>query len=119
MNEWTLRKCSAAALDVLASVYQTDILPSLLPQLKELLMSQDWKQKECGVLALGAISEGCIVGVEAHLKDLVTFLTNNCLSDAKVIIKIFFGTIFYLIFYLIGKLASGSIYYMLDSWALC
>jgi hypothetical protein len=32
--DWNLRKCSAAALDVLANVFTTDLLPVLLPILK-------------------------------------------------------------------------------------
>jgi transportin-1 len=82
-TEWTLRKCSAAALDVLANVFQNDILDHLLPLLKQLLSSQDWKQRECGILALGAIAEGCMDGVEPHLKDLVKFMSHS-LTDTKV-----------------------------------
>jgi len=51
-------KCSAAALDVLANVFRNDVLPILLPILKELLFHQDWELKESGILVLGAIAEG-------------------------------------------------------------
>ena len=34
LSDWNLRKCSAAALDVLASVFRNDLLPVLLPILK-------------------------------------------------------------------------------------
>jgi len=51
-------KCSAAALDVLANVFRNDILPVILPILKELLFHQDWELKESGILVLGAIAEG-------------------------------------------------------------
>ena len=34
LTEWNLRKCSAAALDVLANVFLTELLPVLLPILK-------------------------------------------------------------------------------------
>jgi len=51
-------KCSAAALDVLANVFRNDILPIILPILKELLFHQDWELKESGILVLGAIAEG-------------------------------------------------------------
>ena len=51
-------KCSAAALDVLANVFRDDILPIVLPILKELLFHQDWELKESGILVLGAIAEG-------------------------------------------------------------
>lgn len=51
-------KCSAAALDVLANVFHGDLLPVLLPILKETLFHQEWVIKESGILALGAIAEG-------------------------------------------------------------
>lgn len=51
-------KCSAAALDVLANVFRDDLLPVLLPILKETLFHNDWDVKESGILALGAIAEG-------------------------------------------------------------
>ena len=58
MTEWNLRKCSAAALDVLSNVFHDSLLTVLLPPLKEVLMSPDWVRKESGILALGAIAEG-------------------------------------------------------------
>jgi transportin-1 len=82
-TEWNLRKCAAAALDVLAVRFGNDLLQPLLPHLKEKLWSADWKQRECGILALGALAEGCIDYMEPHLPTLIPFLV-NMLSDAKV-----------------------------------
>ena len=53
-----LGKCSAAALDVLATVYRDELLPHILPLLKELLFHHEWVVKESGILVLGAIAEG-------------------------------------------------------------
>lgn len=53
LSDWNLRKCSAAALDVLASVFRNDLLPVLVPILKETLFHQEWEIKESGILALG------------------------------------------------------------------
>jgi transportin-1 len=50
-------KCSAAAFDVLANVFHEDLLPVLVPILKETLFHQEWDIKESGILALGAIAE--------------------------------------------------------------
>lgn len=52
-------KCSAASLDVLANVFHDDILPVVLPILKELLFHAEWELKESGILVLGAVAEGC------------------------------------------------------------
>ena len=51
-------KCSAAALDVLGTVFRDELLPVLLPILKEILFHPDWITKESGILVLGAIAEG-------------------------------------------------------------
>lgn len=60
-TEWNLRKCAAAALDVLAVRFSGDLLNVLLGPLKEKLWSQDWLQRESGILALGAMAEGTLV----------------------------------------------------------
>ena len=57
-TEWNLRKCAAAALDVLAVRFGGDLLNVLLGPLKEKLWSNDWLQRESGILALGAMAEG-------------------------------------------------------------
>ncbi|KAJ3131569.1 Transportin-1, partial [Physocladia obscura] len=85
-SEWTLRKCSAAALDVMSNIYLDGILEALLPRLKEFLGSEDWRYREAGILALGAIAEGCSTGIEPHLRDLVKFLT-QCLADPKPLVR--------------------------------
>lgn len=81
-SEWTLRKCSAAALDCLSSVYGAEILPLLLPRLQELLTNTErWEQREAGVLALGAIAVGCYEGISPHLETLFPFLL-SLLTDS-------------------------------------
>lgn len=57
-SEWTLRKCSAAALDVLSTTYRGHVVAVLLPLLNHSLFSEDWKERESGILALGAAAEG-------------------------------------------------------------
>jgi transportin-1 len=60
-TEWNLRKCAAAALDVLAVRFGGDLLNVLLDPLKEKLWSNEWLQRESGILALGAMAEGELV----------------------------------------------------------
>ena len=61
-TEWNLRKCAAAALDVLAVRFGADLLNVLLEPLKTKLWSDDWLQRESGILALGAMAEGACYG---------------------------------------------------------
>ncbi|XP_070052918.1 transportin-1-like isoform X2 [Nicotiana tomentosiformis] len=77
VNLWNLRKCSAAALDILSNVFGDDILPTLMPVVQAKLSAtgdEAWKEREAAVLALGAIGEGCINGLFPHLSEIITFL---------------------------------------------
>lgn len=77
VNVWNLRKCSAAAVDVLSNVFGDDILPTLMPVVQAELAAIDdavWKEREAAVLAIGAIAEGCITGLYPHLSEIVAFL---------------------------------------------
>ncbi|CAF1280741.1 unnamed protein product [Adineta steineri] len=85
-TEWNLRKCSAAALDVLSNVFRETILPILLPILREMLFHTNWQIKESGILVLGAIAEGCSYGLTPHLPDLVDYLI-KCLNDKKPLVR--------------------------------
>ncbi|CAH1394472.1 unnamed protein product [Nezara viridula] len=85
-SDWNLRKCSAAALDVLANIFRDDLLPVLVPILKETLFHQEWDVKESGILALGAIAEGCMSGMIPHLSELIPYLI-SCLSDKKALVR--------------------------------
>lgn len=57
-TEWNLRKCAAAALDVLAVRFGSELLNVLLGPLKNKLWSTEWLERESGILALGAMAEG-------------------------------------------------------------
>lgn len=52
LSDWNLRKCSAAALDVLANVFGADLLPVLFPILKETLFHEDWVIKVTNTVLL-------------------------------------------------------------------
>ncbi|XP_056871915.1 transportin-2-like [Takifugu flavidus] len=86
LSDWNLRKCSAAALDVLANVFRDDLLPHLLPVLKDLLFHPDWVVKESGILVLGAIAEGCMQGMVPYLPELIPHLI-QCLCDKKALVR--------------------------------
>ncbi|KAJ2783266.1 hypothetical protein H4R18_001785 [Coemansia javaensis] len=73
-SEWNLRKCSAASLDVMSTAFGDQILEYVLPVLKEELASDDWRIKEAGILALGAIADGCMAGMEPHMSSLMPYL---------------------------------------------
>ena len=71
---------------MLANVFHEEILPVLLPILKETLFHADWDVKESGILVLGAIAEGCMSGMIPHLPELIPYLI-NCLADKKALVR--------------------------------
>uniref|UniRef100_A0A915KY87 Transportin-1 n=1 Tax=Romanomermis culicivorax TaxID=13658 RepID=A0A915KY87_ROMCU len=79
-------KCSAASLDILSNIFSSDILPTLLPILKETLLHSDWAVKESGILALGAIAEGCMQGLIPHIPELIRYLI-GLLNDRKALVR--------------------------------
>lgn len=86
VSDWNLRKCSAAALDVLANVFRDELLIHLLPLLKELIFHLDWIVKETGILVLGAIAEGCMQGMIPYLPELIPHLI-QFLSEKKALVR--------------------------------
>lgn len=93
-TEWNLRKCSAASLDELASTFEEEVLPILLPLLHQQLNDENWLIRESGILALGAIAEGCITPMAQNLSEVMPFLLQNTRSD-QVMLFIFFKIDFF------------------------
>jgi transportin-1 len=91
-DEWNLRKCSAAALDMLSTVFQDDLLPELLPSVNAMLNAAEWPVKEAAILAIGAIASGASSGMEPHLGQLVPHLISH-LGHEKV--EIIFNVVFH------------------------
>ncbi|CAN8066499.1 unnamed protein product [Agarophyton chilense] len=74
-SEWTLRKCSASAIDMFSQVFGDELLEHLLPKLDEKVVDDaHWEQRECGILALGAIAKGCYHGMLRGLPRVASFL---------------------------------------------
>lgn len=86
-EQWNLRKCSAATLDVLASNFHASVFQIALPYLKENLRHQDWPNREAAVLAIGAVAEGCMEAITPHLSDLVPYLI-SLLSDVEPAVRV-------------------------------
>ncbi|KAH8942177.1 hypothetical protein BDL97_14G084900 [Sphagnum fallax] len=88
-NSWNLRKCSAAGLDILSTVFGDEILPILMPLVQARLSATTdsaWKEQEAAVLALGAVAEGCISGLLPHLSQIVAFFV-PLLEDKRPLVQ--------------------------------
>ncbi|KAL0483290.1 transportin protein TNPO1 [Acrasis kona] len=84
---WNLRKCAASSLDLMSNIFGNDILASLLPEIQERMRPQvNWWQRECAILAIGAIAEGCRTGMYTHLPTLVPYLI-SVLQDPKPLVR--------------------------------
>ena len=85
-DQWSLRKCSAAALDVFAVNFHQPVFQIILPYLRDNLNHSEWPRREAAVLALGAIADGCMNVVAPHLAELVPFLI-SLLSDQEPVVR--------------------------------
>ena len=80
-DEWNLRKCSAAALDVLASNFHRLVFDIALGYLNNNLTHTEWPYREAAVLAIGAVAEGCLDAVAPALPNIVPYLTSLLKDD--------------------------------------
>lgn len=85
-EKWTLRKCSAAALDVFARDFRGPVFEAIFPYLSQNLKHDEWPQREAAVLALGAVAEGCMNAVVPHLPELVPYLI-SLLEDNEPVVR--------------------------------
>ena len=86
-DSWNLRKCSAAALDVLATNFHEAVFQITLPYLKDNLGHSEWPRREAAVLAIGAVADGCMETVQPHLPELVPYLI-SLLRDPQPDVRI-------------------------------
>lgn len=85
-DAWSLRKCSAAALDVFAVNFHQPVFEIILPYLRENLMHGEWPRREAAVLALGAVADGCMIVVAPNLPELIPYLI-SLLSDTEPAVR--------------------------------
>lgn len=76
-SRWTLRKCSAATLDVMTNILPRDVIEVAFPLLREHLTSEKWFIREATILALGAMSEGIMKFFNDQLPGLIPFLVEQ------------------------------------------
>lgn len=85
-ERWTVRKCSAAALDVFARDFGGAVFEAIFPYLSQNLKHDEWPYREAAVLALGAVAEGCMDVVVPHLPELVPYLI-SLLEDPEPVVR--------------------------------
>ncbi|KAF7559845.1 hypothetical protein G7046_g4308 [Stylonectria norvegica] len=85
-EKWTIRKCSAAALDVFARDFRNPVFEAIFPYLSQNLRHDEWPHREAAVLALGAVADGCMEVVTPHLPELVPYLI-SLLEDPEPVIR--------------------------------
>ncbi len=88
VEQWTLRRCAAVCLDIMACTYADELLPTLLPALRTCFSTAGdsaaaWNARECGILALGSVAEGSGEGISEHFGVILPFLVSE-LKDPRV-----------------------------------
>lgn len=86
LDQWSLRKCSAAALDIFSLDFPSEVLQVTLPILQERIVSPEWPVREAAILAFGAISKSCIDLASDKLPTLVPFLVDR-LQDQETRVR--------------------------------
>lgn len=77
LEQWNLRRCSAATLDALSLQYPQEVIHVTLPILQENIVSPEWPIREAAILAFGAISKSCMDLAPEKLPTLVPFLVDR------------------------------------------
>ncbi|KAI5951423.1 kap104 [Candida jiufengensis] len=81
-THWSLRKCSAATLDILSENLPQEVLVLTLPILQSKILSNEWPVREAAILAFGAMSISFIELARDKLPELVPFLVDK-LQDSE------------------------------------
>jgi len=77
-TKWTLRKQAALLLDTVSiSFPPADVLNAALPKIQSCFQHADVLVRESGMLALGALSTGCMDALLPHLAQIFPFLLQN------------------------------------------
>lgn len=73
-SQWYLRKAAALLLDNIATAFPEAVSPCALPTTFAQMQSADVWEREAGMLALGALSTGCLNEMTPHLPQIFPFL---------------------------------------------
>lgn len=85
-DTWTVRKAAALSLDALSLSFRGKILPLCLTLIEAKLGSSQWEIRESGVLALGAISKGCIKELDQYIPNVLKMLIELS-KDSKPLLR--------------------------------
>ncbi|XP_064598231.1 importin subunit beta-1-like [Liolophura sinensis] len=86
-DEWNPCKAAGVCLMLIANCCENDVLPHVLPFVKENIKNEDWKIKDAAVMAFGSILEG---PDPASLKPLVVQampMLIDLLKDPSVVVR--------------------------------
>eukprot|EP00300_Choanocystis_sp_HF-7_P005521 c14125_g1_i1.p1 GENE.c14125_g1_i1~~c14125_g1_i1.p1 ORF type:complete len:912 (+),score=213.36 c14125_g1_i1:158-2893(+) len=87
LGQWNVRKSAGASLDVLARLYQDPLLELLMPAISEMMNSTQWKEREAGLLAIGAISVGCLEALGTYLPEILQHILTLCMHDERALVR--------------------------------
>ncbi len=57
-DDWNPCKAAGVCLSLMASCCEDDIVPNVLPFVKENIVNADWKYRDAAIMALGSVLEG-------------------------------------------------------------
>lgn len=77
-----MRHSHSMTFETLSTLYKSDFLSIVLPMIeKKLSPNTDWSEKECAILAIGALAEGCNKEMREHIPKYFPILLDGLSSN--------------------------------------
>lgn len=91
-STWTVRRCCAIDLDTISATFAEDMVPSLIETLSACFREvgdsdHAWQTRECGLLALGCVADGCGAFMVEHFGILLPYLLSQ-VQDRRPLIRV-------------------------------
>jgi len=89
-SSWNIRKCCASQLEKLSFAGEETkraLLAIVLPIIKQALESEDFLDREAGLLVLGAITQKEYESIIPSLPDLIPFILKQCKRDKHILVQ--------------------------------
>ena len=83
VETWNLRRAAAQCLDALAQSRGEAIFTPAMKNITQMFQSQDWREREAAIFAIGAISDGCMPQLEGYLGNLLPAFHGILVDDSQ------------------------------------
>jgi len=89
-SSWNIRKCCASQLEKLSfagEALKTKLLAIVLPMIKQALDSEQFLDREAGLLVLGAVTQKDYESIIPSLPELIPFILKQCHAEQHILVQ--------------------------------